>query len=52
MPDVNNAHVVYLPYLYLNREFEMDFLLASIFSSNYFENNYDLILLFIINDFS
>lgn len=24
-------HVVYLPYLYLNREFEMDFLLASIF---------------------
>lgn len=24
-------HVVYLPYLYLNREFKMDFLLASIF---------------------
>lgn len=24
-------HVVYLPYLYLNREFEMDFLLALIF---------------------
>lgn len=44
-------HVVYLPYLYLNREFEMDFLLALIFPRNYFENNYDLILLFIINDF-
>lgn len=42
-----------LPHLYLNREFEMDFLLALIpvFPRNYFENNYDLILLFIINDF-
>lgn len=29
----------------------MDFLLALIFPRNYFENNYDLILLFIINDF-
>lgn len=38
-------------YLYLNREFEMDFFLVLIFFRNYFENNYDLILLFIINDF-
>lgn len=44
-------HVVYLPYLYLNREFEMDFLLASIFPWIILKNNYDLILLFIINDF-